>query len=254
MAQPNVAREPSMEEILASIRRIIENNETPEGVELQPAPATEEADDAIHLTVEGKLPSYEQDHMPTHSDAANEDAPAPVEMHEMSAVSSSLERSKPMSLADVAARVRASAERGPMPIPASEAEATVAEDEFVAHVDDEIVETSENQPAPEQPMAEMPNVVEEPKAAVPEAAPRQEIAVSAPADTGSIVSAATGERVTKSFEELAQALNASPRSLEEIAGEMLRPMLQEWLDDNLPSLVERLVRDEIERVARGPRR
>ena len=34
----------------------------------------------------------------------------------------------------------------------------------------------------------------------------------------------------------------------------LLPMLQEWLDDNLPTLVERLVREEIERVARGPRR
>ena len=33
--------------------------------------------------------------------------------------------------------------------------------------------------------------------------------------------------------------------------EMLRPMLKVWLDDNLPSLVERLVRAEIERVSRG---
>ncbi|MBZ9917266.1 DUF2497 domain-containing protein, partial [Mesorhizobium sp. BR1-1-7] len=29
------------------------------------------------------------------------------------------------------------------------------------------------------------------------------------------------------------------------------PMLQDWLDNNLPTLVERLVREEIERVARG---
>jgi len=39
-----------------------------------------------------------------------------------------------------------------------------------------------------------------------------------------------------------------------MAAEMLRPMLQEWLEDNLPTLVERLVREEIERVARGSRR
>ena len=31
--------------------------------------------------------------------------------------------------------------------------------------------------------------------------------------------------------------------------EMLRPMLRSWLDDNLPTLVERLVRAEIERLA-----
>jgi cell pole-organizing protein PopZ len=35
--------------------------------------------------------------------------------------------------------------------------------------------------------------------------------------------------------------------------EMLRPMLKNWLDDNLPNLVERLVRGEIQRVARGGR-
>ena len=34
---------------------------------------------------------------------------------------------------------------------------------------------------------------------------------------------------------------------------MLRPMLKTWLDENLPSLVERLVKAEIQRVARGGR-
>ena len=40
-------------------------------------------------------------------------------------------------------------------------------------------------------------------------------------------------------------------SFDEMAEEMLRPMLQDWLDNNLPTLVEKLVREEIERVARG---
>jgi len=49
-----------------------------------------------------------------------------------------------------------------------------------------------------------------------------------------------------------EALEASRRrSLDQMAEEMLRPMLQEWLDNNLPTLVEKLVREEIERVARG---
>ena len=34
---------------------------------------------------------------------------------------------------------------------------------------------------------------------------------------------------------------------------MLRPMLKAWLDENLPDIVERLVRAEIERLARGAR-
>ena len=69
-----------------------------------------------------------------------------------------------------------------------------------------------------------------------------------------LVSEATGEQVARSFDELAAALGAERRSLDDIAQDMLRPMLQEWLDDNLPTLVEKLVREEIERVARGPRR
>ena len=41
------------------------------------------------------------------------------------------------------------------------------------------------------------------------------------------------------------------RTLEDLVKEMLRPMLKSWLDDNLPGLVERIVRAEIERVSRG---
>ena len=41
--------------------------------------------------------------------------------------------------------------------------------------------------------------------------------------------------------------------VEDSIREMLRPMLKGWLDDNLPGIVERLVRQEIERMARGRR-
>jgi len=40
-------------------------------------------------------------------------------------------------------------------------------------------------------------------------------------------------------------------TLEDMMREMLRPMLKSWLDDNLPSMVERLVHDEIEHLKRG---
>lgn len=82
------------------------------------------------------------------------------------------------------------------------------------------------------------------------ASPAKEPAASAP-----LVSGRTGELVGASFDELAQAIrDGELRSLEDMAQELLRPMLQDWLDDNLPKLVERLVREEIERVARGGRR
>ena len=58
--------------------------------------------------------------------------------------------------------------------------------------------------------------------------------------------------VDSAFNALAETvLVQNARTLEDLVREMLRPMLKVWLDDNLPRLVERLVRAEIERVSRG---
>jgi cell pole-organizing protein PopZ len=67
-----------------------------------------------------------------------------------------------------------------------------------------------------------------------------------------LLSSASDLKIGASFEALAETLLARDKDLvERAAREMLRPMLKSWLDDHLPSLVERLVRAEIERVARG---
>ncbi len=80
-----------------------------------------------------------------------------------------------------------------------------------------------------------------------------ESAASAPIHE--LISQETSSRVAASFDNLARVIREEHLdSIDETVGEILRPMLQEWLDDNLPSLVERLVREEIERVARGGRR
>lgn len=58
--------------------------------------------------------------------------------------------------------------------------------------------------------------------------------------------------VTSAFGALTASMQAQSASVvEEAVRDMLRPMLKEWLDQNLPTIVERLVRAEIERVARG---
>ena len=68
----------------------------------------------------------------------------------------------------------------------------------------------------------------------------------------SLISASTSAAVDSAFNTLAHTvLVQNARTLEDLAREMLRPMLKNWLDDNLPNLVERLVRAEIERVSRG---
>jgi hypothetical protein len=67
-----------------------------------------------------------------------------------------------------------------------------------------------------------------------------------------LISARTTAAVNSAFNTLAQTvLVQNGRTLEDLVMEMLRPMLKSWLDDNLPGMVERLVRAEIERVSRG---
>jgi cell pole-organizing protein PopZ len=69
-----------------------------------------------------------------------------------------------------------------------------------------------------------------------------------------LLSTEAGQSVTSAFEALSANLAAHGAEIaREMAREMLRPMLKAWLDENLPGIVERLVRAEIERVARGIR-
>lgn len=69
-----------------------------------------------------------------------------------------------------------------------------------------------------------------------------------------LVSLETKAAVSAAFEALiASRVLPSGEALSEMVRDMMRPMLKAWLDDNLPVLVERLVRAEIERVARGGR-
>lgn len=69
-----------------------------------------------------------------------------------------------------------------------------------------------------------------------------------------LLSPRTDAHVSASFEDLSKAMmGGNPRKLDEVVEEVLRPMLQGWLEENLPQMVERLVREEIERVARGRR-
>jgi cell pole-organizing protein PopZ len=75
--------------------------------------------------------------------------------------------------------------------------------------------------------------------------------VAQPAENG-LVSSSTSAAVESAFNTLAETvLVQNGRTLEDLVRELLRPMLKTWLDDNLPNLVERLVRAEIERVSRG---
>ncbi|NTF41816.1 PopZ family protein [Rhizobium rhizogenes] len=287
MAQPSVVREPSMEEILASIRRIIESNEPVVGKPISSTHfgASNGRDDDIQLTVDEEFAAADR------ARAADQE-PRFVAANSQMPVAEPENANRGLSLADVAARVRAASERNAamlsagreLPLP-RELPPAMAARLAEAHVEpvsnfplrNTVVET----PAPPvQPMAEVLSVTEA-ESAIEEAMAQQAAPapqMSAPVETpvfhapeahrpvanetelslaasSPLMSEAAGAQVSRSFEELAVMVDGGPRrSLDEMAQEMLRPMLQEWLDDNLPTLVERLVREEIERVARGPRR
>ena len=69
-----------------------------------------------------------------------------------------------------------------------------------------------------------------------------------------LISPMAGATVNQAFSMLSHTvLSANARTLEDLVKEMLRPMLKDWLDANLPGMVERLVRAEIDRIAGGSR-
>jgi cell pole-organizing protein PopZ len=70
----------------------------------------------------------------------------------------------------------------------------------------------------------------------------------------SILSQEVAEATATAFDRLADTIvsqaSGGARSIEDITRDLLRPMLKAWLDANLQGVVERLVREEIDRVAR----
>ena len=73
-----------------------------------------------------------------------------------------------------------------------------------------------------------------------------------PTPDRALISATTVAAVDSAFNTLAQTvIGQNARTLEDLVKEMLRPLLKSWLDDNLPGVVDRIVRAEIERVSRG---
>jgi uncharacterized protein len=72
-----------------------------------------------------------------------------------------------------------------------------------------------------------------------------------------LLSSEAARATSSAFNKLADAIVCRPsgdeRTLDEFTRDMLRPLLKTWLDQNLPGIVERLVREEIERVARPGR-
>lgn len=111
-----------------------------------------------------------------------------------------------------------------------------------------VVEPRMLRPAPLPPVSEPVRA----PAPAPFAAPPVRSVVDEQPASEPLLSPAADAIVNSAFGNLASTVLAgNSRTLEDLVKDMLRPMLKQWLDTNLPPLVERLVRDEIERVSRG---
>ena len=214
MNQPAKAQEPSMEEILASIRRII-------------------ADD----------------------DAAKPQKPEPVKPAAAAPPKPAPKPAPPepvaMSQDDIDAMLSNFDQPAPTPPPPPPPAPPPPEPEPDVLDLTEAMATPEPQPPPFRTIGTEPDVMfAEPEPEPPPPPPPRQAA--APPAESRIVSDVTRAAVDAAFNSLAQTvLVQNARTLEDLVKEMLRPMLKSWLDDNLPTLVERLVRGEIERVSRG---
>ncbi len=238
MSQTAKAQEPSMEEILASIRRIIADDDAgkppspPEPAPppaaaapsrppppAQPATANKQGEvDALLADMDASPPPKPAPKPEPKPEPKLETKPAP-------------EPPKPPAAPapDVLELTEANVAQTPPPGPAPSFR-TIDGDSDVVFTD--------RPPDPAPPPEPRP-MIEEPRAAQP-------------MPDRALVSQNTADAVDSAFNALAATvLGQNARTLEDLVKEMLRPMLKTWLDDNLPGLVERIVRAEIERVSRG---
>jgi hypothetical protein len=236
MTQSAKAQEPSMEEILASIRRIIADDDTGKTANLAAKPP--EPPKAAPPPPVAAVPSRPAPVPPPPAPRAPPPAPPQAvanNQQDIDAMLADLDAppkvaAPPMPAADVLDLTEAmTAAAAPPPAPNFR---TIDGASDVVFADR----------APEPPPPEPVRAAEE---------PRRPLA-SPPAVDQGLISNATMSAVDSAFNTLASTvLGNNARTLEDLVKEMLRPMLKGWLDDNLPSMVERIVRAEIERVSRG---
>ncbi len=229
MSQSDKGQEPSMEEILASIRRIISDDKDEEAPEEAPA---EETAEAVSPAPAAAAPATQAETPAATPEAAPEatpaDAPTDVPATDDSLVLTDIAEEAPPAQAP--------------PPPSSEDLAEAGRDAFLQEA--------------AAPAAGKP--VEKTVPALRSDDLDAKVYKAMQEDVGrSLLSPPIKEKSTSTFAELAGAIHARgfnlgnmDMTLEDLIRDLLRPHLKEWLDQNLPSIVERLVRAEIERMSR----
>jgi len=252
MTQPAKVQEPSMEEILASIRRIIADDEAKPAAAEKAAPAPPAPQPPSPSLAAAAAPAKPEKPAPAPAarapvgnspppaapaKAAAPIAPAPAASNNQDDIDALLNG---LDEATTPEEIRSAA-----PEPEPEPDVLDLTDEMALP-----------DPAPQAAFrkVEPPDDLEFTETAAK--APLRDMAFDlpppSPMDSRPILSRSTVSAVESAFNSLAHTvLSNNARTLEDLVKEMLRPMLKSWLDDNLPGLVERIVKAEIDRVSRG---
>jgi uncharacterized protein len=247
MTQPAKVQEPSMEEILASIRRIIADDEAKPPIADKPAVSAAPAKPEKSGAAPASKPPAMND-IPPSTIAAAAKPPPPV-----AAAPAPPAPAAANSQDDIDAMLAGLDEA------TSEAEIRPPQpDGEVFELTDEMA-LSDPPPPPSFQKVDPEDDLEFTEAAAARAVHRPPVfepppfeSPAAPPPPPQMLSRSTVSAVESAFNTLANTvLSNNARTLEDLVKEMLRPMLKSWLDDNLPGLVERIVKAEIERVSRG---
>lgn len=124
-------------------------------------------------------------------------------------------------------------------------------DDDILELTDVIEDEETPDPAPEPEPEPEPEPAPEPEPE-PEPEPVDEILVA----EDKIVSYEVEEVSAAAMSGLTAALAANAlvgdgnQTLEQLVKDVLRPVLKQWLDDNLPEIVDRIVQEEVERIAK----
>jgi hypothetical protein len=231
MTQPAKSQEPSMEEILASIRRIIADDDAS-----KTAPRPAEPPQAAAAPAPAARPAPPPQAPPPAPPRVTPPEPSLDEAIAADPEPMADEEDQASDILDLTEQMAA-----PMPQPAP---ASKPAPQFRTIDGSFDVSYEEERSAPQMPAHQMP------EAHAP--SPSEDNPHRSDGRSNQLLSGVTSAAVDSAFNTLAQTvLVQNARTLEDLVREMLRPMLKAWLDDNLPGMVERLVRAEIERVSRG---
>ncbi len=257
------AHEPSMEEILASIRKIIaddealplsrnagpprlfETNVTP--LSVAPAPSR-----AVQGPAESNVePSVVAE--AAHADVSATEVLAHAQLDERELASFEEVRRELSRVDEAPAPEAAAASIESAPLESTHIETAPAE--IAPLVDShDARDILSLRPAMDMPAAIEPETAEPHEEFVAPEPTYVESQAATGFDPPAMLSPEANASVASAFQALSASVQiASAETIDRHVREMLRPMLKQWLDDNLPVMVERLVRAEIERVARGGR-